>query len=249
MKKRDFIAGIILLGLVSQINAQSLKLYDFSNKEKAYKNGDTIELWVSAYDNKMENILVAPKNIGANAITVNVKQTVLNRIEGNEYSFCWGSCYEDNFEPTMYGDPDMAVNINSNSFCEEICIFDFTAKNPGITYVRYTFFDMSNNNDSACIILKYNDEKVAVPALNKETVQLNSYPNPCNDKVRIEWGNEAYNGMHIRICNILGVCIFEQTVSGNSLNLSVSDWPSGIYFYTLYDNNQAIGTKKMTIKH
>ena len=249
MKKLCMLASLILFGTASFIQAQSIEIYDSKNKEKAFKNGDTIELMVSEYGKGMENILVAPKNIGLNTISVNAKQTVLNRIDGNLYSFCWGSCYEDNFETTMTGDPDLAVSIEGNSFSDEICIFDFTANNPGITYVRYTFFDQDNINDSACIILKYNDEHVGISNVVPNSVQMNVFPNPCSGSARISWESEGMTDMRIKVCNILGVCVFEQDITGNSLNLHVSDWTNGIYFYTLYSGNQSLGTQKLIVKH
>ena len=249
MKKQGIIAGAILIGCVSLLKAQSIEIYDFG-KTKSYKNGDTIEVLVSAYDTKMENILVAPKNISDGDISVNAKQTVLNRVGENEYAFCWGSCYEDNFEETMVGDPDMAVSVASNSFCDEVCIFDFTAKSKGTTYVRYTFFNQNNSDDSACIILKYNDDHVAVPSVATTGMKMSAYPNPCNDMAQIHWESKSVEPMHLKVCNILGVCLFEQEVTGkNSIEIPVSDWNNGLYFYSLSNGSEVYCTQKLIVKH
>ena len=56
------------------------------------------------------------------------------------------------------------------------------------------------------------------------------YPNPVNDILTIEFGNET---THIRITDIAGRFILDQNVTGSSSKFDTPSWPSGIYILTL----------------
>lgn len=241
MKKLAFIISVFTFASLC-INAQSIEIYNIA-KNKKYVNGDTLEFFISSYTKKYEQMLVTIKNVNESHIRVNLKQTILSRVEGAYYSFCWGTCYQDNGEDIFVGDSDMAVSVNSGEFTDEACIFDYVANNKGVSYVRYTFFNQDNMNDTTCIIVKYSDAKVDITEI--ENTQIAVYPNPAQ-----KYLNVKVNGSHgytIKIFNLLGSEIYEsQAVEGNN-TINLSDWNGGIYFCSFCRNGMILKTEKFIL--
>lgn len=74
-----------------------------------------------------------------------------------------------------------------------------------------------------------------------------NYPNPAKEKTFIE---VQFNSPHatLSISNVLGkrVEVKQLTIPG-TLSLDVTDYPEGVYFYTLEADGGKV-TKKMTVK-
>ena len=231
--------------------AQSLELHKFSDTSKVYRNGDTITVLLQSLDEKQENVLVNVKNISSTAIEAILSQRVLNRIPEAQYSFCFGNCYEDNFEAELVG--ESSVNIPSGKYAEDLCMMDYNPNGQsGTTFVRYTFFNGSDRNDSASVIVKYDDSHVRVAERQENDIRISAYPNPINSTARIRiQGGERLDQPVLRICNLLGTIVHEEpVVHGNGIvNVDVSQWSNGIYFYSLWDGERNLATQKMIISH
>ncbi len=249
MKKYLLLAAFPLL--IGGLYAQSLEIHNFKNNNKVYKNGDTISILLSSLNQKQENVLVTVKNINTSDVNTQLRQRVLNRIPGAAYSFCYGNCYEDNQEAVLTGDG--IITIPANSFSDELCMMDYDPNgNPGTTYVRYTFYNTENNNDSACVVVKYDDSHVAIAKHENKTLKMNVYPNPCNAAatIRIQ-GCEPMLKPMLRVCNLLGTVVYEMELASENatVKLDVSEWNSGIYFYSVWEGDRNYGTQKMIVAH
>ena len=249
MKKYLLLAALPFL--MGSHYAQSIEIHDFKNNTKVYKNGDTIHILLSSLNQKQENVLVTVKNINTSDINTQLRQRVLNRIPGAAYSFCYGNCYEDNQEAVLTG--ESIITIPANSFTDELCMMDYDPNgNPGTTYVRYTFYNSDNNDDSACVVVKYDDSHVAVAKHGDKTLKMSVYPNPCNTSatIRIQ-GCEAMRQPVLRVCNLLGTVVYETELAAENatVKIDVSQWNSGIYFYSVWEGDRNNGTQKMIVAH
>jgi hypothetical protein len=232
--------------------AQSIQLHKFSDTSKVYRNGDTITILIRSLDEKQENILVSVRNISSTAIRANLSQRVLNRIPEAQYSFCFGNCYEDNFEPVLTG--ETSVTIQAGSYAEDLCMMDYDPNGQaGTTCVLYTFFNENDRNDSTSVIVKYDDSRVRVAEREETTdIRISAYPNPINSTAHIRInGGERLDQPVLRICNLLGTIVHEEPVSrGNSIvHIDVNRWSNGIYFYSIWDGDRNLSTQKMIISH
>lgn len=235
---------------LANTNAQSIEIHDFFNSDKTFANGDTLEFFIGSLEQKYENIFVSVKNISMNTIHVNLKQTVLNRLENAIYSFCWGTCYDDPMTSTLVGDPEMAVEINSGSLASELCICDFCANGTaGVTYVRYTFFDQNNPDDSCCFIVKYNDAKVGISETEAPAIHLSAFPNPATDciRIRVEQMQMPEQAM-LRVCDIKGAVLFEGAFTGQEMDIPTGNWSNGTYFCSLIDPRGTLEVKQFNIQ-
>ena len=80
---------------------------------------------------------------------------------------------------------------------------------------------------------------------------LNLYPNPAQNKVKIELNAAAGHDLEIRFTNAIGKTI--KTVSAAELKavkeneIDLSALPVGIYFYTLWNKDKMLETRRLVI--
>ena len=73
-----------------------------------------------------------------------------------------------------------------------------------------------------------------------------NYPNPAVDKTYITFKFTEAEGT-LTVFNVLGKMIETRKVSGNQIELDVSNYKEGVYLYTLEVDGQKM-TKRMTVK-
>ncbi|MBK7652030.1 MAG: T9SS type A sorting domain-containing protein [Flammeovirgaceae bacterium] len=97
------------------------------------------------------------------------------------------------------------------------------------------------------------NEKLGKPVLfhSKDITIYDVYPNPVQDQAFIDYQvhNENVNAKLI-IHNILGRPLdeYELYSSETLIKIQTEDYTSGIYFYTLYVDNNGILTRKLIIR-
>jgi hypothetical protein len=75
--------------------------------------------------------------------------------------------------------------------------------------------------------------------------ELKIYPNPANDEVNIKTERQQTYG--IRIINVVGKTMY-QTKLSNSIQVQVSNWPSGVYYVQATGNDGGKVTKKLLVQ-
>lgn len=77
------------------------------------------------------------------------------------------------------------------------------------------------------------------------------YPNPVTDLASIEY-NIHSEGVKAKVVihNILGKPLgdYELPASDNKIKIPVDELPAGVYFYTLYVNNEGVFTRKLMVR-
>jgi hypothetical protein len=86
----------------------------------------------------------------------------------------------------------------------------------------------------------------------EENILVQNYPNPCQESTYIPFSVQEPGYISIQIHDIYGRKISSfinkyQEKSNYELTLDTSYFPTGIYFYTMYLDNQLIDTKKMIV--
>ena len=77
------------------------------------------------------------------------------------------------------------------------------------------------------------------------------YPNPVTDFASIDYSiHNEFTKVKIVIHNILGKALgdYELPYSDTKVKIIAEDLPAGVYFYTLYLNNEGVFTRKMIVK-
>jgi len=125
---------------------------------------------------------------------------------------------------------------------------------PGNSTVKFLFYNLNNAAESVEAEINYSiKEKVKDGILySSEVLQLSdAYPNPVREKAIF---NYTYTNpdkkAKIVIHNVLGSVISEVTLSPyeSRLIIPVGSYNPGVYFYTLYIDNEGVATKKMVVR-
>jgi hypothetical protein len=125
----------------------------------------------------------------------------------------------------------------------------------GESNVHYVIYNKANPTDQAELDLSFRvEEKPEKESIyNSRNVQLHDvYPNPVNDYAFVEYKilNDKIKA-RIVIHNILGTVISEYALPTieTKIKIHTEELNSGIYFYTLYIDNDGVMTRKLIVKN
>jgi galactose mutarotase-like enzyme len=96
------------------------------------------------------------------------------------------------------------------------------------------------------------DERVLKSIYQSKDITINDiYPNPVQDQAIIDY--KIYNDaikVKIVVHNILGRAMdeYELTADDNRIKMNVDDFAPGVYFYTVYINNNGVLTRKIMVR-
>jgi hypothetical protein len=86
---------------------------------------------------------------------------------------------------------------------------------------------------------------------SREITVHDVYPNPVSDQAFIEYNlHDDQVKAKVVIHNILGkyLGVFELPASETKVRIQTEELPSGVYFYTLYLNNEGVLTRKLIVR-
>ena len=76
------------------------------------------------------------------------------------------------------------------------------------------------------------------------TYSVNVFPNPAKDVINI---TSDYNIKSVTLVNYVGQTVFTQAVSGNSYQINVSEYVTGMYFVRVETTDGSVITKRIAI--
>jgi hypothetical protein len=78
-----------------------------------------------------------------------------------------------------------------------------------------------------------------------------NFPNPANSTTHIMLGDAAKNDGQLTVTNMLGQKVYEQKVvkGTESLDLNVTQFPNGMYLYSLSGNGVVTNSHKLQVIH
>lgn len=125
---------------------------------------------------------------------------------------------------------------------------------PGVSTMRYIIFSRSNPSHALEFDLNFAIEE----RLEKNNIYQSKaitvkdvYPNPAADHANVEYQLTSDRAKaKIRLHNLLGNVIGEYDLSSfeTRLRISTAELSAGIYFYTLYVDNESVLTRKLIVK-
>jgi hypothetical protein len=210
-------------------------------------NGDTIRAsgdttgTVSAY--------VDCKNESSSTITVKVRKKELMITQGTANYFCWANCYT----PPVFVSPT-GIDIPGDSVCHNFS-GDYKAQgHVGNSYVLYTFFNISNANDTISVVVEYDCSLSGIGTVSSENVEFsNAYPNPAGDQTFFSFNlpTTAVNNSEIVLRDMLGnlVSYLRIIEKNGTIKLPTDKLNNGVYFYSLVIDEKVVLTKKLIIRH
>ncbi len=240
MKK--LILVLLAVSFLTTVFSQSFELYQ---EEVLFPFGGTI----TVSDDVSTNTIYAHmniKNISNEAKLVMVKKEEISVVPGSSNTFCWVVCWASNIFVSPMGriiDPGVTNTEFSGDY--------MPIGNPGVTIMRYTFFDNDNPNDSTHFFVEFNAGTVGMTDLQVTEPEFsNPYPNPAQDRVSFDYVLPYdVRSASVKIHNLMGTLVKESPLSDRSgkVTIDVSDLNDGFYFYSITVNDEIYETKRFVI--
>ena len=243
MKK--FFTLILTLATMATF-AQSLTL---TYEGTPVNDGDTLEVIVTQL-NQVMNYYLDLTNVTNNDVTVVVYKNELDMVAGSEALLCvGGTCFPSS---TMSSFPfSVAANSTlSHTTSPDAFHLGYTTPAAGTSYVLFTFSNYVNSDD--CVNVTF---KLVYDATGIETLpvaeKMRAYPNPASENVTVEYaisGNASKAQLVIK--NMLGATLYTRNldVNANKVKVDISEYPAGIYFYSIETDGRPMMTKKLLVK-
>lgn len=223
--------------------AQSISLADstgpLANGATIVRTGTPDALEIVAY--------VFVKNNTANALDIHLKKVELSMVAGSINTFCWGAC----FGPSVYQTPNPFTVAGNTTDSVNFTGHYTPMGTPGISYMRYVFFNAANPNDSAWVNVDFHAFPLGLDSPVVAANLSNAYPNPASNLAYFTYSMNGSNAAKVLVRNILGTTVREVALSGSEgkAALQVSDLPDGVYFYSLMADGKMLQTRKLVVRH
>lgn len=162
---------------------------------------------------------------------------------------CWGPvpdpdvngiCMEPNSDP--WTSPNN-FTIPNNGLAN--LKFDIHTNGAGTIHYRFYIMDASTKVDSVDV---YITTTLGIKDKKAEEFSLSVYPNPVSSVMTIS--TQGLNGdVDVKVTDVLGKVVYNESVSGTTKKLDVSDFKNGVYLVTILEKEGAVHTKRVVIKH
>jgi hypothetical protein len=188
------------------------------------------------------------KNISEKPIVLIVRK-LQEQIGSTQHNFFCpdGNCLEDKIT-------DYIVRLEPGQSLSNLQIGLEGGLVPGHSVVRYMVFNKLNPAHvvefDVNFTIEEKPEKANIYESNVITVR-DVYPNPTVDVAYVNYNLLSDRiKAKIRVHNILGNIVGEYDLSGseNLLRVKTDDLNAGIYFYTLYIDNESVMTRKLIVR-
>lgn len=244
MKK--ILLSVFAIFAISALLAQSLEIIDESGN---IITGTTIIVSgdPSALDISKKAYVVNKSGVD---LDVKVKRKVNNIVTGSENYFCWTACYSPSVTISPNAEYIMALDTNKK-FSGYIKPNGYS----GTSNISYIFYDVNNPLDSSFINISFIVS--ASTGIDESTTGYEvispAFPSPASNMVSIKFEiNDLKHDPKIAVYNMAGAVVKEFELNENineTVTFSVSDLPSGVYFYSLILNGERTKTRKLIIAH
>ena len=124
----------------------------------------------------------------------------------------------------------------------------------GFSSVRYQLFNKANPSEVSPLEFNFTVEGKTDKShiYSSRFITLHDlYPNPVITSARIDYAiHEVHAKVRIIIHNILGTPLsaYDLMANQNTVKIDADPLNTGIYFYTLYVNNESVMTRKLMVK-
>lgn len=233
MKKTLLLACSLLI--VSLLQAQSFEVREVAENHKGFI-GDQIKAPLSI------------KNTTQKPLVLLVRRASSQLGSTQKAFFCpSGDCQES-------GTEEITIRLEPGQTLENFAIGLDAGLVPGVSSVKYTVLNRSNPADYQDIELHFSVEEK--PAKNdiysSRFITIHDvYPNPVSDFAHIEYRLQHDQvKAKIIIHNILGSALSEYPLPylETRVKIKADELTPGIYFYTLYLDNEGVMTRKLIVR-
>lgn len=232
---RKVIGLVLICFSASGLLAQSFELGDFQEVYKGYI-GETLKVPLQVTNNTDKTLTLVIRRLSAN----------LGGTQKNYY--CPGDdCLDQRVE-------DFVIRLEPRQTFTEFDIALEAGLANGASSVKYLVFNRYNSGESVEFDLNFAVEERSAKLdifTHPQIILHDVYPNPVVDYAYVDYNLiNSETEAKIIIHNILGNMIDEYNLPAaeNKVKIRAESMTAGIYFYTLYLDNEGVVTRKLIVK-
>jgi len=163
---------------------------------------------------------------------------------------CWAPTPDPNFD-------GVCLIPNSNPWTTPN---DFTVPNNGLAYLKfdihtnsagsihYRFYVMDGSTKVDSVDVMVTTTLGIKDTKKNEEISMSIYPNPATSVLNIS--AQGLDGNYdVRMTDVLGKVVYNETVVGATKKVDVSDFKNGVYLVTITEKGTAIQTRRIVVKH
>jgi hypothetical protein len=251
MIKKNILKAVLVIGIAFLFQpAAFAQTSHFEDPNGNNVTGDTIDFWVpigGSHQSDFDQV-----NASADQVTYKVQKTntvvtptcttwfcvYCNGDIANQQSQCYS------FNITM-SDPFIT---DSGAFNMLLC--DFAAgTSPGITIVKYKFFNTTDANDTAVLWIRYNVTPTGIAESHNAMLGA-PYPNPATNSFTAAYSFTDDNGGNVTVTDLSGKTVYSQYCAAQSgtLTIETSSWAKGVYMLSLTGENGIAARRKIVVE-
>ena len=240
MKKVGYIVILIFLGFAA--SAQSLRIVDTDASQRGVVGNDI-------------RTILKIKNITNEPIYFSISESK-KQIGSSQKSFLCidNDCGKSNIARSSEKLPDMIYKIMPGQTSESIVAVLESGLVASISSVTYRVTNVKHPNDYVDFEFQYDiverpNEGLLYSSTNVDLTDV--YPNPVTEFAIFDYRiKDDSKEAKIIIHNVLGSIAGEYSLNPfeQQLKVSVEDFNPGVYFYSLYIDNEGVATKKLVVR-
>ena len=232
--KACFIVGWLVLGWVTVL-AQSFELLD---KQEAFQSGVSQTLRIPLH---IKNTTDKP--------LFYVFRKVQDDLNSTQKGYF---CLDKNcLEP---GTEEFSKKVEPGETLQNLYFTIETGLLSGQHTLKFEIFPKGSLHQSIeyPVSVTIDERSVRTLAFRSKDITIHEvYPNPVTDVASIDYAlHNDFVKAKVVIHNILGKAMgdYELPVSDNKIKIQTDELPAGVYFYTLYLNNEGVFTRKLIVR-
>jgi hypothetical protein len=103
--------------------------------------------------------------------------------------------------------------------------------------------------DSIEVKYKIGDVDCFLSAEEETKAEISVFPNPANNTFNIVMSNVSQETYSVELFNLVGERVLVENLVNGQNTIDVSTLPAGVYFYTIFDGQSTVETKKLIVRH
>ena len=103
--------------------------------------------------------------------------------------------------------------------------------------------------DSIDIKYRIGDVDCFLSAEEETKAEISVFPNPANNAFNIVMSNISQESYSVELFNLVGERVLVENLVNGQNTIDVSTLPAGVYFYTIFDGQSTVETKKLIVRH
>lgn len=190
------------------------------------------------------------KNVSDKTLHIQVRRDKAQIGSSQRSFFCWDNDCNEPYINQHY----VTQVIEPGEILETFVSVLDAGLNETVSFLRYTFYDRDNPLDFVEVELSYTVKDVVSKELmyHSDLIKLSDiYPNPVSDFAFLDYVIfSEETEVRVVFHNVLGSFIrqYELNPVERELKINTIEFKPGVYFYTLYVDNEGKVTKKLIIK-